>query len=193
MEIGAYLWLIVWWSLYFFTHSLLASQIVKDTLLNKGLSLKFQRLAYNFIAIIGLLGLLFYNGYISSEVIFARHQGLKIMALFLGGAGVLIMNAAFRQFNTKSFLGFENEEETLNKSGILGYIRHPLYAGTILLTAGFFVYDPRWPTLVSLLCIYAYLPIGIYLEEKKLVKKFGQLYIDYKKEVPAIIPTFNLF
>lgn len=190
---GAYLWLIFWWSLYFFTHSLLASQIVKDTLLNKGVSLKFQRLTYNFIAIIGLLSLLFYNGYIYSEVIFAKNQGLKIMALFLGGAGVLIMNAAFRQFNTKSFLGFENEQETLNKSGVLGYIRHPLYAGTILLTAGFFVYDPRWPTLVSLLCIYAYLPIGIYLEEKKLVKKFGQLYIDYKKEVPAIIPTFNLF
>jgi len=193
MELSQYIWLILMWSVYFTIHSLLASQTIKSKLVEAGLPLKAQRIIYNLVAIVGLLSILIYNGTLSPEVLIPKTQFSKIAALFLGGAGVLIINAAFKQFNSGSFLGIKDEPSELRRDGILKHIRHPLYAGTILMVAGLFVYDPRTATLVSAICIYIYLPIGIYLEEKKLVNQFGQLYISYRKEVPAIIPRVKLF
>lgn len=193
MELSQYSWLILMWSVYFTTHSLLAKQTIKSKLEAAGLSIKAQRIAYNLIAIVGLLGVLIYNGTLSSELLIAKTQHTKIIALFFGGAGVLIINAAFKQFDSRSFLGLKDELSELKIEGILKHIRHPIYAGTILMVAGLFVYDPRAATLVSALCIYVYLPIGIYFEEKKLINQFGQLYINYRKEVPAIIPKLKLF
>ncbi len=193
MDLTRYLWLIFMWAMYFTIHSLLASQTIKAKLGDAGLSAKNQRVIYNLIAIVFLFGILIYSGTLSSELLFTKTKLTKIIALFLGGAGVLIINAAFKQFNSKSFLGLKDEPNDLKIEGILKHIRHPIYAGTILIVAGLFFYDPRWATLLSAICIYLYLPIGIYLEEKKLVNQFGQLYNNYRKEVPAIIPRINLF
>ncbi|MFT6214861.1 MAG: protein-S-isoprenylcysteine O-methyltransferase Ste14 [Roseivirga sp.] len=43
------------------------------------------------------------------------------------------------------------------------------------------------------MALLIYLPIGIYLEEKKLIQTYGKAYIKYKEEVPALIPKINLF
>jgi len=187
-----YIWLTVSWTLYFIIHSYLASNKVKRKLTQFGLSLRGQRLTYSTISSIGLLALLFFNGLIGGSPIIAKAE---VVALFLGGAGVLIINAAFKQYSLRSFLGFEDESGSeLKQSGILGYVRHPIYSGTILLVLGFFFYDPRLATGISALCIFIYLFVGITLEEKKLTKEFGQLYIDYKSRVPALVPNiFNLF
>jgi protein-S-isoprenylcysteine O-methyltransferase Ste14 len=38
-------------------------------------------------------------------------------------------------------------------------------------------------------CVVVYFYIGSYYEEKKLVRLFGQEYINYRKEVPGIFPV----
>jgi protein-S-isoprenylcysteine O-methyltransferase Ste14 len=53
---------------------------------------------------------------------------------------------------------------------------------------GYFLFEPTLANLASALCIFLYLPLGIYLEEKKLIQQYGDRYIQYKKEVPAILP-----
>jgi protein-S-isoprenylcysteine O-methyltransferase Ste14 len=85
------------------------------------------------------------------------------------------------------------EENKLQRSGVLAWIRHPIYAGLILVILGFFLFIPNLPTLVSCGCMLMYLPVGIYLEERKLIKIFGQEYIAYRNEVPAILPNFSKF
>jgi len=69
----------------------------------------------------------------------------------------------------KNFLGFEPEPSGLRRHGVLGWIRHPIYAGIILITIGLFLFVPNLPTLISCLSILLYVPIGTALEERKLI------------------------
>jgi len=189
-----YIWLILAWGVYFFGHSLFASDSIKKKLTAWGLSLRTQRIIYVIMSIVGLFALLLINGVVGGQPLIPKSEFLKIAALFFGGGGVLILNTAFKQYNVSGFLGFSEEKGTLKMDGILGFIRHPLYTATILISIGFFLFDPRLASLVSVLCIYIYLFIGIRLEEKKLIKKYGQLYIEYKEEVPPLFPNiFTLF
>ena len=46
-------------------------------------------------------------------------------------------------------------------------------------------------TLVILICLMAYIEIGIFFEERQLVRDFKG-YEDYQNKVPKINPIFNL-
>jgi protein-S-isoprenylcysteine O-methyltransferase Ste14 len=72
--------------------------------------------------------------------------------------------------------------------GLNRYVRHPLYAGTILIVLGLVVFLPTMTNLIVFILILIYTLIGIKLEEKKLVEQFGQEYEDYRKNVPMLIP-----
>ena len=73
----------------------------------------------------------------------------------------------------------------IKKTGLLGIVRHPLYLGVII-----FIWCNTFSTtdivINSVLTIYIFL--GTLLEEQKLVLEFGDSYIQYKKEVPMIVP-----
>lgn len=191
---SSYLMLVGGWFLYFFLHSFLASNKVKGFIFSElALDKKVQRIVYSLISTIGILLLLILNGAVVSDHIIPVTRELKMISLFLTGVGVLIIRSGFKYYNLKSFLGLidENNKE-LVKKGILSHIRHPIYSGTILITLGFALFDPRLPTFISTVCIFVYLIVGIRLEEKKLIDQFGQNYIDYKLQVPMLIPRINL-
>ncbi len=184
-----YLILIISWTGYFFCHSWLASTPVKDFFTKKlNGNFRFYRLGYNLLATIGLFGLLLLNGSISSSPFFESVGFVRYLSLLLATIGVFVINASFRQYKLSSFLGLREEHEGFVSHGILNKIRHPIYSGTILIVVGFFLFHPNLPTLISMLCIFCYLVIGIQLEEKKLVQKFGDEYLTYKKRVPMLVP-----
>jgi protein-S-isoprenylcysteine O-methyltransferase Ste14 len=105
--------------------------------------------------------------------------------------GVVVISQTFREHSALGFLGLKVESKKFIRSGILNKARHPIYSGTILIVVGFFLFIPTVATLLSTLCILSYLPIGIYLEEKKLLLEFGDSYAQYQSEVPALIPDFR--
>lgn len=181
------------WALYFFLHSFLASSRVKDYLKNSfGMSLRIQRFIYSIGSTLGLLAILFYNGALGGERLLTDSQVTRFLSLFLAAAGVLIARMAFKSYDLGSFLGLEDEKKgEFESSGILAHVRHPLYTATILIVLGFFLYDSRLASLISLICTFIYLPIGIYLEEKKLVKEFGDTYRAYRQKVPMLIPLIK--
>ena len=76
---------------------------------------------------------------------------------------------------------------SLITSGLFRLCRHPLYLFTIL---GWLI-TPVMSLDRLAFIIYAclYLVVGVPIEERKLVKIFGQSYIDYQRRVPAIIPS----
>ena len=177
------------WILYFFLHSLLASQSVKTAIQGKHKYVtKYYRLVYSIISTIGLLVLLWLNGIIISDDYFNRHGFLRYVSLFVASFGVIIIRLAFKEHGLLPFLGFGVEDSAFKENGILTKVRHPIYSGTILIVISYFLFSPNLPTLVSCICIVAYLPIGIYLEERKLISQFGDQYRDYKKSTPALIP-----
>ena len=187
--------LIVAWTIYFFLHSFLATDLVKSFLKRvMGQGFRFYRLIYSLISTLGLAFLFLLNGLIPSSPIFESVGILRYTGLVLAAWGVIVIRLAFREYNLSSFLGLQSEEEgTLKRNGILRNVRHPIYTGIILLVFGFILVNPKITTLVSSICILLYLAIGIYFEEEKLVKTFGDSYRRYQEEVPMLFPRLKIW
>lgn len=180
------------WILYLTLHSALASEGVKQAAQSLlGRHYRFYRLGYSIVATIGLVALLIVNGSISASYYFEPSGLPRYASLILTTVGVMIMQRAFKNYRLKAFLGFEQEESQLRTRGVLAWVRHPIYSGLILITLGFFLFIPNLPTLITCGAILLYLPIGIYLEEKKLIREYGDAYRKYKEEVPALIPRWG--
>lgn len=184
--------LVLGWIVYFAIHSVLAAHgvklIFKDLLQN---GFRFYRIFYSIISTVGLFGLLFLNAAMGGERLLNPLGVVRYLSLMLATFGVIIVSRAFKEHNALAFVGLKQEEMKFSRSGILNYVRHPIYSGTILIVVGFFLFTPTPATLVSVVCIFSYLPIGIYLEEKKLINQFGDQYLQYQKEVPSLIPKLN--
>lgn len=171
---------------YFLLHSLLAAGSAKRRL--KTPAGRYYRILYNVISTVGLVALMIFNGNFPSERLLETTDVVRYLSLLFTTFGVMTIQLSFRQYRLKSFLGLAEEKMELKIEGILKHVRHPIYSGLILVTFGFFLFIPTLATAVSSLCILLYLPIGIFLEEKKLIAAFGESYLRYKKEVPAVVP-----
>jgi len=80
--------------------------------------------------------------------------------------------------------------EKLTTSGPYAFVRHPLYLGTMLIAIGFVVLLRASFIGGGFIAVMA----GVYYrtvkkEDKMLEDKFKDAYLDYKKKVPAILPT----
>lgn len=181
------------WIVYFALHSLLASEQVKRRASSAlGRAFRHYRLFYSLFSIIGLLGLLVLNGSIPADYFFKSEGPIRYLSLMVTTFGVMTIQIAFRQYKLKSFLGFAEEKNEFKIDGILKLVRHPIYSGLILITIGFFLFMPNLPSLISCLSVFVYLPIGIHLEEKKLIATFGEKYKQYRESVPALVPRLRL-
>ncbi len=178
------------WILYLTVHSALATNAVKEYVaLNVGLQKNNYRLMYSTISGLGLLGLIYLMALTPSLEIFSPPGYLKYFAMILASYGVIVLVTSFRHISLRSFLGVRSSEVTqLRREGIHGYVRHPIYSGTILIFIGMFLYHPTDLISLTVLVNFAYLPIGISLEEKKLLLVFGEDYRLYQSEVPSVFP-----
>lgn len=184
-----YILLAAGWGVYFSIHSILATKYFKDFV--KGISItgfRLYRLVYSSLSVLGLVGLLVLNGFIQARYFLDPFGITRYLSLMLTTLGVIVISRAFKEYSLSSFIGVREENNKFIRSGILNKVRHPIYSGTILVVIGFLLFNPTLATLVSTCCIFGYLPIGIYLEEKKLIIQFGSEYLSYKKEVPSLIP-----
>ncbi len=156
----------------------------------------YYRITYNLIFSIGLIYILYYLAVTHSGYLFAKNEYLQFLGLVLAAWGLILLRQSFKQYSIREFLGLQQSGhqtgQTFTASGILNYIRHPIYAGILLVVGGFFLFNPKILNLVTLICVIAYILIGIQLEEKKLKGEFGQQYENYKKKVPMLIPRVKI-
>lgn len=185
-----YILLALSWTVYLFSHSLFASLQFKE-FFKKYFSVlnKYYRILYSFFSLAGLILLLILNAS-KTSYLFQNTMFIKYLSMAITAFGVIIIRAAFRSYSLKSFLGVTPETNTFSETGILKHIRHPIYSGMILIIIGFFLFSPTVSSLVTMICVFTYLPIGIILEERKLVSLHGETYLDYKKRVPPLFPLF---
>ncbi len=81
------------------------------------------------------------------------------------------------------------EDHKLIKEGPYRYIRHPLALYVIIEVFGLTLIPNSYYSFLAV--VFIFLPYTIfrtYLEEKALIEKFGQEYLDYKKQVYAFLP-----
>jgi protein-S-isoprenylcysteine O-methyltransferase Ste14 len=81
------------------------------------------------------------------------------------------------------------ENQKLIKEGLYRYSRHPYYLFLLIEVLGFTLIPNAYYTfLIGLIVYTSVIYVRIHYEEKALIEKFGQEYLDYKKEVPALLP-----
>lgn len=77
----------------------------------------------------------------------------------------------------------------LMKTGVYGFVRHPLYLAGIII----FTFEPNitrnWLAVSILADIYFI--FGAFMEEKRLIKTFGDEYVEYMKQVPRFLPKIR--
>jgi len=194
-----YILLSIVWVLYFSLHSVLASNKVKTAVKIKiGAKYKFYRISFNIISTLFLALILLGQFSIPPQYIYTANIYTNILGVSLFLAGIIAMNFAIKTFNTQEFLGIQQLNKTteientkslhLTTTGFYALVRHPLYFATLLLIIGAFIFMPSIANLIFTAIVIIYLPIGVYFEEKKLIEEFGQDYLQYQKEVKAVIP-----
>ncbi|MCZ8547954.1 isoprenylcysteine carboxylmethyltransferase family protein [Mesorhizobium qingshengii] len=104
--------------------------------------------------------------------------------VFIGGGFVLI-SAGWK------VLYEAQRRRTLATTGVYSYIRHPQYAGFVLVMFGFLL---QWPTLLTLamfpVLVYMYVRLAR-IEERETRAEFGVEYERYMREVPGFVPRLR--
>lgn len=106
-----------------------------------------------------------------------------VMAVSVGfiGLGVVLLATGWRQVHAG--------RGQLVTSGIYGYMRHPQYAGLILVILGFNI---QWPTFLTLLMAPVLIVMYVRLsrqEDRGLEGEFGETYRKYASVVNAFVPV----
>lgn len=81
------------------------------------------------------------------------------------------------------------EPHKLIKDGPYRYLRHPAYLSNLMAYLGIPLIANAYYTLIGVVLIYVpFNLIRLHLEERELIRKFGEEYEDYRKKVPALLP-----
>jgi protein-S-isoprenylcysteine O-methyltransferase Ste14 len=177
------------WLAFGVVHSILAGEAVKSRM--QPLFGRGYRLAYNVFAVVHTAATIAFGAWVFPELrpfdLPAWLYGIQF-ALFAGGC--VLMAAGARQFDMGLFSGLAQvrgkaEDEPLRTEGLLGRIRHPLFAAGFLLLWGSAVNEVG---LATAIWGSVYLYAGSRFEERRLLRLYGQPYADYLRRVPAFAP-----
>ncbi len=80
----------------------------------------------------------------------------------------------------------DGERKLLFTGKAYGIVRHPLYLGISIVLA--FQPVQTRNSLASAVAIIAYFYLATFLEERRMERKFGEEYREYKKRVPRFLP-----
>ena len=104
------------------------------------------------------------------------------------GTPFIVAGAALRLFAS----GFIAKNRELATDGPYALVRHPLYTGNIAIVSGFAIASGQWWTVVIALAFFwFYYPAAIEYEDRKLRNLFGDRWLEWAAEVPALMPSFN--
>lgn len=191
-----YLLLALAWTAYGAVHSAMISESATRFLERRlGTAFRFYRIFFNVVAIVLLVPLVWYSASLGQEPVLRWVGPWRGVRYALVALAVLLFAAGGRHYSLRRFLGISQLREAsgrglasgggIDSSGILGVIRHPWYAGVLLLL---WARDLDPAGLVVSGVLSAYVLVGTLLEERKLVHELGDVYRDYQKRVSMLVP-----
>jgi protein-S-isoprenylcysteine O-methyltransferase Ste14 len=154
---------------------------------------RWSRLAYNFIAMVTILPILLLPLLLSDRKIYVIPFPWVILTLAVQLLAIIALLAGLRQTGIFSFLGINQafipediSPPHLVIDGLYRYVRHPLYtAGLVII---WLLPVLTWNLLAMNFGLTVYILIGATIEERKLLRKFGEAYAKYRSRTPMLIP-----
>lgn len=104
----------------------------------------------------------------------------------ISALGVLLIVAGWREVYRAY------KQKRLATGGSYAFMRHPQYTGIFIVLFGEGIV--HWPTVFSLMAIPIIVIVYVFLarkEERKMVKEFGDEYLEYRRNVPMFFPRWD--
>ena len=121
-----------------------------------------------------------------------KEGGLIDILFETSGLFLLTICSMGRLWSLLYISGYKKRE--LITEGPYSIVRHPLYVFSLIGAIGIGVASENILVLAALVIFYLlYYPLTILVEEKKLVDKFDQAYLDYIKRTPRFLPKLSLY
>ena len=192
-----HLYAILGWMIWCTVHSFLISIPVTEYMKSRlGDSFRFYRLFYCAFSLATLIPLLLYCASIRQEPIFRWEGPLAVIPYILLVAGIGLFYIGGRNYSLFRFLGITQIRRGRANRSLSGYnsfvvsgihriIRHPWYLGGIMIV---WAKDLSPSGILNNLVITSYFVIGTFLEERKMVREFGDRYREYQKNVSMLFP-----
>ncbi len=112
-----------------------------------------------------------------------------IMGIILILIGIVLWTFAV----IKSKITLEILDNNLVTTGIYSYVRHPIYSAFLFISSGLIILSQNMLLFLLPVLYWIILTIGmIKTEEKWLLEKFGDEYLEYSKKVNRFIPSFKV-
>lgn len=195
-----YLLLILLWILWCTVHSGMISIPATVYMQNVfGENYRFYRLAYNLIAVVTLLPLYSFGKSIEGDVVLRWPEKLEFLRYLFFIISVLLFAVGAKKYDMLQFLGIRqirsgdshmslSADDELDTSGILSITRHPWYLAALIII-WVFQSELNGADLIVRIILTAYLFVGTVLEERKLIKEYGDGYLEYMQRVSMLFPT----
>lgn len=176
-------------------HSLLARESLRRRLFSR-LHPALERSVYTWIAALQIVALIALWRPLPGVVWEVGAETARALLWTLHGLGWMVAVAGFHAAGATHLFGLAQArasaagraylEPSLVTSGLYAWIRHPLYAGTLL--ALWTVPTMSNGRLLLAATLTAYIAIGARFEEQDLARRHGDGYRSYRERVPGYVP-----
>ncbi len=171
-------------ALWCICHSLTATERAKAALARRASPLLYRKL-YNLFSFASLfpVALLYVHAGSHYLIRYMYPSRIVIDAFFV--LSLLVWLVSLRRFDVFALLGLRPERHGLITDGIYRYSRHPMYASSIGLLWARSLQDRD---VVINAVFTAYLIIGAFIEERRLVREYGDAYRAYRRRTAMFVP-----
>lgn len=160
--------------------------------------MRYYRFLYNAFALCTLIPLLYLSQNVASESAFRWQGGWGIVRIILLCIAMLLYYAGAKRYDMMYFLGVRqirsgeqhlllSKEEDFIETGIFAVTRHPWYLATLIFIWSFLPVYSVGHFVVAVI-LTSYLLIGTWLEERKILRSYGESYRRYRQHVSMFVP-----
>jgi len=122
------------------------------------------------------------------DQIFEPVQSVDLIALALLAAGIVILLLSTLQLNRDLIFGLSSSGgHRLHTKGVYSLTRHPFYIGFIFILLSSCLLNPHWLNISALAGAWLIHHFIMIEEERFLVSKYGETYVNYSKRVKRYV------
>jgi steroid 5-alpha reductase family enzyme len=187
-------------------HSITVTMWFKD-LCRRALGETFMRVWYRFlyssVSAMTAFAAIYLINQVPDRVLWQAPLWFRLTMHAIQLAGVVFGVQAFQYMDKWEFMGFRQvwrylsrkevagsleglTQKELVTTGVYGIVRHPLYVAGIII----FTFSPHITVNGLTITVLAdlYFLFGMFIEERRFVRIFGNQYREYMKRVPRMVP-----